>query len=117
MRGVLLEAVGVLLDEVVVDGVPLEQQRADRLEQRQVAVDPDRQVQVGERGAAADHAARRLRVLEADQPRLRQRVDRRRSCAPFLLAFSSAVSIRGWLVPGFWPTITISSAVVDVVEA
>ena len=30
--------------------------------------------------------------------------------APFFLAFSSAVSIRGWLVPGFWPAITISSA-------
>ncbi len=64
------------LDEVVVDGVPLEQQRADRLEQREVAVDPDRQVQVGERGAAADHAAWLLRVLEPDQPGLAQRVDR-----------------------------------------
>ena len=30
--------------------------------------------------------------------------------APFRFAFSSAVSIRGWLVPGFWPAITISSA-------
>ena len=30
--------------------------------------------------------------------------------APFFLAISSAVSIRGWLVPGFWPAITISSA-------
>ena len=30
--------------------------------------------------------------------------------APFRLAFSSAVSIRGWLVPGFWPAITISFA-------
>ena len=33
-----------------------------------------------------------------------------RILAPFFLAFSSAVSIRGWLVPGFWPMITISSA-------
>ena len=31
--------------------------------------------------------------------------------APFFLAISSAESIRGWLVPGFWPAITISSAV------
>ena len=30
--------------------------------------------------------------------------------APFFLAISSAVSIRGWLVPGFWPAMTISSA-------
>ena len=30
--------------------------------------------------------------------------------APFCLAFSSAVSMRGWLVPGFCPMITISSA-------
>ena len=30
--------------------------------------------------------------------------------APFRFAFSSAVSIRGWLVPGFWPAITISFA-------
>ncbi len=30
--------------------------------------------------------------------------------APFFLACSRAVSMRGWLVPGFWPAITISSA-------
>ena len=30
--------------------------------------------------------------------------------APFRLAISSALSIRGWLVPGFWPAITISFA-------
>ena len=30
--------------------------------------------------------------------------------APFFLACSRAVSIRGWLVPGFWPMTTISSA-------
>ena len=30
--------------------------------------------------------------------------------APFRFAFSSAVSMRGWLVPGFWPIITISLA-------
>ena len=33
-----------------------------------------------------------------------------RILAPFFLAFSRAVSIRGWLVPGFWPMTTISSA-------
>ncbi len=31
--------------------------------------------------------------------------------APLRLAFSSAVSMRGWFVPGFWPTTTIRSAV------
>ena len=31
--------------------------------------------------------------------------------APFCLAISSADSIRGWLVPGFWPLITMSFAV------
>ena len=30
--------------------------------------------------------------------------------APLCFAFSRAVSIRGWLVPGFWPTMTISLA-------
>ena len=30
--------------------------------------------------------------------------------APLRLARSSAISIRGWLVPGFWPTTRISSA-------
>ena len=49
--GPLLEARRVPLDEVVVDAVPLEQQRPDRLQQGQVAVDPDRQVQVLEVGA------------------------------------------------------------------
>ena len=31
--------------------------------------------------------------------------------APFFLAVSSAVSIRGWLVPGFCPITTTSSEV------
>ena len=30
--------------------------------------------------------------------------------APFCFAFSSAESIRGWLVPGFCPLTTMSSA-------
>lgn len=33
-----------------------------------------------------------------------------RILAPLRFAVSRAVSIRGWLVPGFWPAITISSA-------
>ncbi len=51
-------------------------QRADGLEQREVAVEPDRQVQVGDVGALADDSARLLRVAEVDQPGLAQRVDR-----------------------------------------
>ncbi len=31
--------------------------------------------------------------------------------APLRFAISRALSIRGWLVPGFWPLITIRSAV------
>ena len=30
--------------------------------------------------------------------------------APFALAFSRAESMRGWLVPGFWPATMIRSA-------
>ena len=30
--------------------------------------------------------------------------------APFSLAFSSTDSMRGWLVPGFWPAMTMRSA-------
>ena len=30
---------------------------------------------------------------------------------PFSFAFCSAVSIRGWLVPGFWPAMMIASAI------
>ena len=56
--------------------VVLKQQGADRLPQRQVAVDPDRQVQVGQTGADATEAAHLLRILEPQQPGLRQRVDR-----------------------------------------
>ena len=57
-RPTSLEADRVPLDEVAVHAAPLEQQRADRLHQRQVAVDPDRQVQVGQLGAEAGDAAR-----------------------------------------------------------
>ncbi len=34
-----------------------------------------------------------------------------RILAPRFFAFSSAESIRGWLVPGFWPTTSSRSAV------
>ena len=44
------------------------EQRADRLEQRQVAVDPDRQVQVGERRCPCRPARGRLRVVEPHSP-------------------------------------------------
>ena len=30
--------------------------------------------------------------------------------APLFLAFCRALSMRGWLVPGFWPATTMSSA-------
>jgi hypothetical protein len=59
---------GVLGDELVVDGVRVEQQPAERLEEREVAVEPDLQEQVGERGALADDARAALRVLERISP-------------------------------------------------
>ncbi|MCO5588369.1 hypothetical protein L7F22_042324 [Adiantum nelumboides] len=71
-----VEAGGVPVEELVVQGVPLDEQRADGLEQREVAVDPDRQVEVGDVGAASEDARRGLRVLEPHQPGLAQRVDR-----------------------------------------
>ena len=70
------DASRVLLDERVVDGVPPDQQRPDGLEQCEVAVDLDRQVQVGEVGALADQAAGLLRIAEVDEPGFAQRVDR-----------------------------------------
>jgi hypothetical protein len=37
-----LEAGSVRIDEVVVQGVPLDEQRTNRLEQREVTIEPDR---------------------------------------------------------------------------
>ena len=114
----VVEADGVALDEVAVDGSPTRtQQRADRLEQREVAVDPDRQVQVGQLGADARRGRAAFcglskRIRPASGSGLTARI-----LAPFCLAFSRAVSIRGWLVPGFWPTIDDQLGVVDVLEA
>ena len=36
--------------------------------------------------------------------------------APFAFAFSSADSIRGWLVPGFWPAMRMQVGVLEVVD-
>ena len=71
------------------------------------------EVAVGELGALAGQPARRLRVAEPDEARLGQRVDRD-DRAPRCFASSSAVNIRGWLVPGFCPTMTIRSACVGM---
>ena len=99
---------GVLVDELVVEHVAvrprrLEQLLADRLEQRQVAAEPDLQEQVGEL-RAADRSRRATvcgflnRISPASGSGLTATI-----VAPRRLAFSSAVSMRGWLVPGFWP--------------
>ena len=54
----LVEPVAVGIDERLVEGgVVVHQAAVEQLEQRQVGADHDRQVQVGERGAAAEHAA------------------------------------------------------------
>ena len=78
--GVLDEAVGVLLDEVAVDRTPLQQQRPERLEQREVAVDPHGEMEVGQPDAG-DQPEWRLRILEPHQAGLAQRVDRDDLCA------------------------------------
>lgn len=78
--GERLEALGVVADVVVVeDGagagvLGLQEQPVEALEQGEVATDADLQEAVGDGGAAADDAARLLRVLEAQQPGLGQRV-------------------------------------------
>ena len=56
--------------------VGLEQQPAQPGEQRHVAAEADLDELVGDRDAVADHAVHLLRILEPDQPGLRQRVDR-----------------------------------------
>ena len=77
-----LETDGVVADEVPVEhgagrGVlRLQQQPVQHLEQGQVPAGTDLQELVGDRRTAADHAARMLRVLEADQTGLGQGVDR-----------------------------------------
>ena len=113
-RRVVLESVGVRLDEGLVDHGArgavflFQQQVSQRLEQGQVPADLDLQELVGELGAAADQPVHRLRVLERHQPGFRQRVDGDDGAAVVLRSFS-AESIRGWLVPGFWPATKISS--------
>ena len=62
----------------------------------------------------AGEPARRLRVLERASARPRGSGLIATIFAPFCLAFSSAVSIRGWLVPGFWPDDHDQLGLVDV---
>jgi hypothetical protein len=81
-----LDAVGVLANVVPVDrGARLavfafDQRLQDALEQRDVAVDPYLQEVVGDPGALAEHFQRLLRVHEAQQPRLGQRIDGDDAC-------------------------------------
>ena len=70
-----LEPLGVLVEEVAVDGAELDEPAVHVGHQREVAVEPHLQVLCGQRGAAAQHARDPLRVAEPDQPRLGQRVD------------------------------------------
>jgi hypothetical protein len=85
-----LEASGVPSEEVGVDRVPGDQQLAESLEEGEIAVDLDRQVDVGQVGAGAEQSPRLLRVPEVDQARLIAI-----SFTPFRLAISRALSIRG----------------------
>ena len=67
------------------------------------------QVQVGERGADGRCPAGVCGFLKRTSPASSSGLTEM-IFAPFGLAFSRAESIRGWLVPGFCPTTTISSA-------
>ena len=116
------EAVGVVADERVVEhparGVrPREQHLHHPLEQRDVAVDPHGQVQVGERVARAEQMRGEMdrgrillgvRVGEPEEPGSASGLIAM-IVAPCFFACSSEVSIRGWLVPGFCPTMRMRS--------
>lgn len=56
--------------------IPVEQQTADRLEQRQITPETNRKVQVRQSRSLPNDAARLLRVLETNQASLAQRIDR-----------------------------------------
>ena len=77
-----VEAGGVRGDELVVEHrarrrvLGVEEQFVQHLEQGEVAAGADLEEDVGDLGAASDHPARLLRVLEPDQPGLGQRVHR-----------------------------------------
>ena len=64
------------VDEVMVESIPSDEERTNGLEEGEVAIDPDRQMQVGEIGAPADNTARLLRIAEVDEAGLAQRIDR-----------------------------------------
>src|SRR5450755_4297826 len=55
-RSEYFQVSAITVDEVVVHRVPLHQQRPECLEQREVPVDLDGHVQVGDLGPVADHA-------------------------------------------------------------
>ena len=65
---------------------------------------------IGERRALAEHFQRLLRVHEAEQPCLGQRIDGDDLRAGALGELRASVSMRGWLVPGFWPRMKMGSA-------
>ena len=79
---VVVEPVAVGGDELPVDHgsrspvVGLHQQPAQAFEQGHVTAEADLHELVGDRDAVSDHPAHLLRVLESDQPGLRQRIDR-----------------------------------------
>ena len=97
-------------------GVGVEQQPVEGLEEGEVAVDPD----LAEAGRPArcpsptrppsSWGLRKL-MRPASGSGLMATIR-----APLALASSSALSIRGWLVPGFWPDDQQQVGLVDVVE-
>ena len=84
-----VEAGRMGVDEVVIERIPLDEERTDGLEEGEVAVDPDRQVQIGNIGAPADHTTGFLRIAEIDKAGFAQRVDRDDLGASELRGFKS----------------------------
>ena len=74
-----------------------------------VAAEPDLQEQVGERGAALSMPCGVCGFLKRSRPASGSGLTVM-IFAPLALAFSRAESMRGWLVPGFWPATMIRSA-------
>ena len=119
LRKVGLEADGMARDEIVVEHrgqagrflrtLCVQQVFPEALEECLVAAGPDLQEVISQ---LRTHPVCRdgLRVLEVKESGLGERIDGY-DPAPFFLAFSSALSMRGWFVPGFCPATKMRPAV------
>ncbi len=122
VRRVLLVPLGVVGDEVPVDHrpgfgpLPLHQQVPHRAEQREIPTDPDLAELVGQPDPPPQHAPEVLGVPEAEETRLRQRVDRDDPGAPGLRPFQGRQHPRV-VRAGVLPDDQDQVGLVDVVQA